>query len=268
VQDDTSEGEIFNAGLVYFKGAWVLSMLRFVLGEDDFFDSLRGWASQHAYESATTEDFEAVCEQVSGRDLSWFFQEWIYGELYPQYSYSWYPQVGPDSTQVRLTIRQTQPTAPFTMPVDVQVLTDSGSFRQRVWNDAQQQVYGINVAGEVQDVLLDPDDWVLDQSSGTRTDVVDRSPRVTRLFANHPNPFNPATTIPYELAEPGQATLTVYDTAGRRVRVLASGLRERGRHEVVWNGQDDSGHRMASGIYYYQLAAGRRVLTGTMTLVK
>jgi hypothetical protein len=78
-------------------------------------------------------------------------------------------------------------------------------------------------------------------------------PRTTVLAAIYPNPFNPRTTIAFELAEAGVVELTVFDLRGQRVRVLESGPRPVGRYEVTWDGQDDMGHGVATGTYLCRL---------------
>jgi hypothetical protein len=77
--------------------------------------------------------------------------------------------------------------------------------------------------------------------------------QVTRLYQNSPNPFNPRTVLRFSLAETGNAELTIFDVNGRKVRSLAEGRMEAGYHEVVWDGSDDQGHPVASGVYWSQL---------------
>lgn len=89
------------------------------------------------------------------------------------------------------------------------------------------------------------------------------------LHPAQPNPFNPMTLIAYELPSTSRVRLVVYDLNGRRVRTLRSGETETaGRHEVVWQGRDDSGHLVAAGVYVCRLEAGGAVLARRMTLVK
>jgi hypothetical protein len=76
------------------------------------------------------------------------------------------------------------------------------------------------------------------------------------LTQNRPNPFNPTTTIGYSLAADGHAFLAVYDVAGRLVRTLVDEIRPAGRHAVVWNGTDDSGRDVATGLYFVRYTAG------------
>lgn len=89
------------------------------------------------------------------------------------------------------------------------------------------------------------------------------------LHAAVPNPFNPATVIAYELAEPATVSLTVFDLSGRLVtRLVSAESRGAGRHEAVWRGQDAAGRTMPSGVYLYRLTAGREVQTKRMSLVR
>jgi len=76
-----------------------------------------------------------------------------------------------------------------------------------------------------------------------------------RLEQNRPNPFNPTTTIAFELPARGEAELAVYNAAGRRVTVLASGTMEAGRHVATWDGRNAAGESVASGIYFFRLTA-------------
>jgi len=94
------------------------------------------------------------------------------------------------------------------------------------------------------------------------------SPAVNRLEQNVPNPFNPSTTIAFTLREAGEVTLAVYDATGRRVRTLVSGRREARSYDVAWDGRDDAGTRVASGVYFYRLTAGSFTQTKKMVLLK
>jgi hypothetical protein len=100
----------------------------------------------------------------------------------------------------------------------------------------------------------------------------DQGPRpivTTVLGRNHPNPFNPRTTITFDLARPSPAQLKVYDLAGRHVRTLVDeGSMEAGRHESVWDGRDATGREVSAGVYFYNLKAGGFEKTHRMTLVK
>ena len=88
------------------------------------------------------------------------------------------------------------------------------------------------------------------------------------LFPNFPNPFNGRTDIRYELAEHGPVLLDIYDTWGRRVRSLVDGVQPAGLHHVSWNGNDDTGRKVSSGLYIYRLKAGTIVQAKKMIYQK
>jgi hypothetical protein len=79
--------------------------------------------------------------------------------------------------------------------------------------------------------------------------------RIAHLFQNRPNPFAPETQIAFDLPKAGQVGLAIYSPDGRLVRQLLSEQRGAGRHSVSWDGKDDSGKKVASGAYFYQLRA-------------
>ena len=93
-------------------------------------------------------------------------------------------------------------------------------------------------------------------------------PSAPRLAQNAPNPFNPRTKISFVLPVAGEATLAVYDVDGRLVRTLAGGWLEAGERTVTWDGDDDRGGRVASGLYFCRLRVGDSTLVRKMTLLK
>ncbi|UCF05882.1 MAG: choice-of-anchor D domain-containing protein [bacterium] len=93
-------------------------------------------------------------------------------------------------------------------------------------------------------------------------------PRATYLSQNYPNPFNPMTRILFGLREPSVVSLRIYDASGRLVRVLVDEFHKAGHYEADWNGRDNTGRRVASGIYFYRLATGDFVRTKKMVLLR
>lgn len=111
----------------------------------------------------------------------------------------------------------------------------------------------------------------------TADDDVHRSPVVTvtirprtlALMQNYPNPFNPETTIAYDLpAGSARVRLSVFDHSGRVVRTLVDGDQSGGRYEVEWNGKNDRGNAVASGVYFYALNVGTQRMTRKLVLLK
>jgi hypothetical protein len=91
---------------------------------------------------------------------------------------------------------------------------------------------------------------------------------ILTLNQNHPNPFNPATTIGFSLDEAARVTLEIYDVTGRLVRRLVDRRMSAGAHSEDWNGLDDRGGRVASGTYFYRLTAGTQTLARKAVLLK
>ena len=99
------------------------------------------------------------------------------------------------------------------------------------------------------------------------------TPRETELLSNYPNPFNPETWIPYRLAEDANVTLTIYDSSGQVVRTLDVGHRIASAYEsrskaVYWDGRNEFGEPVASGIYFYTLTTGDFSATRRMVILK
>ena len=262
---DTSTAQsLFNYNLVYAKGASVLHMLRHVLGDSLFFSSLRAYANQPQlkYSTAATRDLQAACESVSGKSLSYFFQEWIYGEGFPVYEFSWnWNSVG-DSSMVILNLQQPaghqNPTF-FTMPIDVRISSADGDTTVKIFNNAQNQSFEINFPSKPTSVVLDPDGWVLKVA----VPASKIPPSNFSLEQNYPNPFNAGTTIQYELSHSANVTLKIYDLLGREVATLVDTKQLPGNYAYPWSGQN-----LASGIYFYQLIAGDVHIQKKMVLLK
>ena len=89
-----------------------------------------------------------------------------------------------------------------------------------------------------------------------------------RLEQNSPNPFNPTTAISYTLASRENVSLAIYDVGGKLVRTLESGSRDLGTHSVSWDGRDNAGSTVGSGVYFYRLDAGKFSATKKMVMLK
>ena len=123
-------------------------------------------------------------------------------------------------------------------------------------------------------LLTDPsvtfDGWTIDNVSiqSNTTDVLQLPAFTNALQANHPNPFNPRTTIRYSLAAAGKVDLRVYDLRGRLVRTLVAAERPAGWNAAEWDGQDDRGNAVSSGVYFYRLESGTFLSSRKMLLLK
>ncbi|UCF05526.1 MAG: T9SS type A sorting domain-containing protein [bacterium] len=93
-------------------------------------------------------------------------------------------------------------------------------------------------------------------------------PKALTLYQNYPNPFNPSTTISFYLPQAQRVVLTIYDVQGRRVKTLVDGTKEEGTNKVIWNGTNDRGSAVGSGVYYYRLVAGKKVITKKLVVLR
>ena len=269
VQDISQVWEIFNGNRSYAKGCVVLHMLRGIVGDSTFFDILRTYTFDPnvAYGVATTEDFQAIAESVSGLDLDYFFQQWIYGENYPRYSVVWSKHsLGGNLYNLSLKITQNVNSNPsyFTMPVQIKVNSATGDTTITVFNDSQVQTFNVTVANEPTSISFDPGNWILKTLNSVVTDVEDElQPNKFSLEQNYPNPFNPSTTIKFNLAANGLTTLKIYNVIGREVATLVNGQVEEGPHEITFDATN-----LPSGVYFYTLSSGSFKETQKMILMR
>ncbi len=163
VYDTSNLSRVFSSTFTYKKAAWVLHMLRGVLGDEDFFETLLEYRAAFADRAADTQDFRMVAEAVSGRDLGWFFEPWIYEIGAPQYEYAWRQSQAGGRNYVELFVRQVQPASwpTFTMPVKIDTAVGALTTRREVWNDEDAEHLLFETAGPVDALAFDPNDWIL-----------------------------------------------------------------------------------------------------------
>ncbi|MGD9898875.1 MAG: M1 family aminopeptidase [Calditrichaceae bacterium] len=271
VDDTTSVSRIFHSGLSYNKASYVLHMLRHVVGDSTFFTILKTYYedSKHQYSTVTTPQFQELCETVSGMDLEKFFQQWIYGEYYPYYSYGWAANAQGDNYKITLEIKQIQTnTGLFKMPVDVEIKTPTGTQIFVVRDSLASQTFELTVGSEPTAVTLDPDNWILkDVARHPLTlpgDDPVKLPDVFEISGIFPNPFNPVTTIEFYLPASTPVSVSIYDILGKKVATLADKQNfSRGTNQIKWNALN-----RASGIYFARVQAGESTLTRKLVLTR
>ena len=116
------------------------------------------------------------------------------------------------------------------------------------------------------DTLVVPVSGVGIVLSGIDSDI--HLPYILSLYPNYPNPFNPVTTLRYDLPENSYVNVTVYDILGRQVRTLVKTTQEAGFKSVIWDATNDFGKPVSAGVYLYQIQAGEFVQTKKMVLLK
>jgi len=104
----------------------------------------------------------------------------------------------------------------------------------------------------------------------TNSDITgtDDIPKANKLSQNFPNPFNPSTRIDFALRTKGNVSLKVYDVSGRLVKTLANGVRDAGAYTVTWDGTNNAGSKVASGVYFYKMDTTEFNQTKKMVLLR
>ncbi len=261
---------------VYEKGGCVLHMLRHVVGDSAFFASLAVYRQAYEYVSAVTTEFQQAVETVSGQDLDWFFNQWIYDKGWPEYEYSWRALDQGGQYALNLVIDQVQANGPvFTMPVDMKITTVAGDTLVTMWVDQVHKVYDLVLSAEPTAVEIDPDNWILNKAqevphAGIEEGVGREAEIAPALWLeqNAPNPFNPLTTIQYSVPRSEHVQLEIYSTTGQRVICLLDRPVPRGWGEAVWNGKDERGRQVAPGTYFCRLTSGDGSQVTRMVLVR
>jgi bacillolysin len=105
-------------------------------------------------------------------------------------------------------------------------------------------------------------------SGGEALSAIEALPESFELKQNYPNPFNPTTTITFSLPQESEVSLKIYDISGSLVRTLVNDKRLAGKYNVVWDGQNDNGVRVSSGVYIYRIEAGSFTQTRRMAMLK
>jgi aminopeptidase N len=155
---------------IYQKGAWVLHMLRGVMGDEKFFAAVRAYYEKYKYSNAETKDLVTIMEEYNGSSLEYFFNQWVYkGTGRPKYEYSWkfedfQGQKGSGAYTVRLNLKQVQKDdniEVYKMPVKITVVTAAGDKEFTVFNDQKDQSILLTVDSTPKEVLIDKDGWIL-----------------------------------------------------------------------------------------------------------
>jgi len=164
---DSMDVSHFFGPTTFSKGAWVLHMLRHVMGDASFFHALRAYVRDFSYGNVVTEDFQRVCEREYGRPLGWFFKEWVYGTGQPAYRLDWASAAQGGDNVTLVTVAQSSSAGSFTMPLDLRISRPGGDTTVVVWDSLATQRWELRLGGAT-DVALDPDRWVLRGTEGTQ----------------------------------------------------------------------------------------------------
>lgn len=164
VIDSLTDASIFSSRLSYDKGAAIIHTLRFLIDDDTtFFNVLQTYLNTYANSSATTPEFKAIAENVSGLNFTNFFNEWYYGEGFPTYSLEW--NTSQNTVFLNLSHSTSTPTTTL-FTNDIEVLLSDGAGQDtivRLQVNSNSQFYSFPYAGNVTNVSLDPNNWIINE---------------------------------------------------------------------------------------------------------
>jgi aminopeptidase N len=156
---------LFSGNTVYHKGAWVLHMLRHIMGDDPFFEGLTDYGTRYMHKSPVTMEFiEVIEDHYPSGDLWWYFEPWLWGVNRPWHEYSYMCEdVGGGEYEVFLHVdqKQTHPAPFFTMPLDFLIEGAAAETTFVGFNDTLVSDWRVIFPEEPTGVTLDPQDWVL-----------------------------------------------------------------------------------------------------------
>lgn len=220
VDDTTNVGRIFNSRLSYNKGAYLLHMLRWVLGDTLFFRGIRQYIADPklAYGFARTNDLKRNLEQVSGKNLTEFFKDWYAGQGYPSYTVKWNQD---NNHNALLSVSQTtsHPSADFfEMPLALKFKSGSQEKTVVVDNTKNNEFFLEPIGFKADTVIIDPEYWILSRSNVSVKDITLTIPASDYEINVFPVPAS-SNTVTLSVTNSVSATMSLrlFNTMGQLV---------------------------------------------------
>lgn len=217
VSDTTSVNRIFDGRLSYNKGAMILHMLRYKLGDDDFFQAIKNYLADPklAFGYARTIDLQKHFETVSGMDLTEFFNDWFYGEGYPTYGVTWYQN--PTTKEVQFTVNQIQShhsVSFFEMPLPVKVKGSGNSEIVRLEITENGQTFNTSLDFDITSIEIDPEKQLISKNNSAvlGVDLV----QLNNNIQIYPNPIKNILNIQNN-SQTNIQKIIIYDILGKIV---------------------------------------------------
>jgi len=247
---------LFNYAITYMKASCVLHQLRYVLGDSTYFAAIRSYATDTVdfkYQSATIADFKTKIETVTGQELDWFFDSWIYTANHPTYKNVYQIKaVENEKWQVTFTARQQQAALNYwQMPLELKInfvnLTDTII---RMFNSYNGQIFTFLFDHQPANLVFDPNNEILLKQGNT---IVSDEEAIREPVAAtvSPSPFSNHTVLRYHLDRPSSLKIELLDLSGRCVLQKTIATQSSGSHEMNIGGDD-----LKPGVYYLRFESG------------
>ncbi len=248
--------EIYNYGIVYCKGSWILRMLEFLTGDTVwqtpgiFYRALRTYGDSFKYGTVSTADFQRITEQVTGIALDTFFNEWVYDRGYPRFYLNWEKARLGDSFAVYLTLNQRNDTNScpfFHIPLPVRFNLAGESLLVTLYPQDTVYLDTFIFFREPLSLTVDPDNWILESTTVNQVGIDELTSLLpARIVAVKPNPAKGRVDIYF--SSQVKKPLFLYDRTGRVVAKINSA-----GQQVTWDCRDNKGQRLPTGVYFLRL---------------
>ena len=253
VDDTTNVSRIFSGRLSYSKGAMLLHMLRWQLGDDDFFQAIRNYVDDEnlAFSYAKTKDLQKHLEMESGLDLSEFFNDWFYGQGFPSYQVTWVNLPG----QVKIKLEQATSHFSvdfFEMSVPIRVFGNNGqdSLLKLAHNYSGQE-FEVTLPFQVTAVSFDPELWLVSADNTVEELIINATEtrNLENLIKITPNPFDNILNI----------ELNTNDSFELIEVIAADGQLLKTINQNKFQGKIDT-NNWPAGIYFLRFIAGENAI--------
>ena len=239
---------LFNT-TVYDKGAWILHMLRQVMGRDALLRAMRSYLADPAlrFRPVSVADFQHHCQDEYGQPLDWFFEPWLHRAGRPHLTVEWTQSEATAFLRVLQPVEQS-----YRLPLPVRLQFAAAAARDTtLWIEGPVTAIELPLPAPLSALQVDPEqDWLLE------TAVVPTLAGVAaHLYPPYPNPFNPRVTLQVFFRATTHAQVSIHDARGRLVRQLFDGALQAGLSSLDWDGHDDGGAAVASGNYFVRVEA-------------
>ncbi len=258
VDDTSSVSRIFDGRLSYNKGAYLLHMLRWKLGDEDFFQSIRNYLQDSilAFSYARTEDLKFHLEQQSTQNLDEFFNDWYYGQGYPSYDlFLEYDSLA----QYELTVNQSQSHASvsfFEMPIEVKFYGHGKDSSIVFDHEFDGQKFDFSLPFEVISYEFDPELWICAKSSETLAiEEIDKSESIV-IF---PNPSKDYIYIEYSPGNNEIQSIALLDFSGKSVDFSIEEI-STGKIQIYIP-------KVSSGLYFLKVKSGKELITARISVI-
>jgi aminopeptidase N len=256
VSDTNNVNQIFSGRLSYRKGAYLVNMLRFKLGDNDFFKGIKQYVADPkiAYGYATTADLKRNLEEVSGKNLSQFFKQWYEGEGYPSYHVDW-SMIGSGTAKIKLSQTTSHSSVNF-FQMPVPLLFKNGAQQKTVIVDAttNNQEFIRDLGFVADTVMIDPEFWLI--SAKNTTTKIPFVSTGTRGVDVYPSPVtDPLSIFIHDYTSSNEAFISVYNMQGQKMMdkrvTLIAGSEFLRFSTNLWPG----------GVYTVRVRIGEEVIT-------